>query len=331
MAQKSLSSIISKADKDLSSTPVLVEGLLRAVDHTKFDKLIRTKQVNKLFAKIEASALSVLLGKCDQSLLDPQLEDEGLAAARRMSIADAIVAVLRSRSIQKKWQPDEDSPEFRIFLMLLIHASFQSTSTIDGVQITPCPPISNGSRKVFATGLSSCITVILTHTKHPQAFFDSALKAVHALETKNGSGKIECLCSAIALSEIRKAQAYRTTSTNTEAGSLDGSLSAALDLLIDVTTIQAYTDDEDAVNLLTDVAECARDVKSSGQNEVSERVIEVLLTLISKPSVFGRKLVAQIFPRCTSSVTQAGLNALLKVCIGPWIMPISVSLTATGS
>ena len=307
----------SKADKDPSSTAALIQGLLRAIHHTKFDKLLKTKQMDKLITKVESAPLRAILSAADLSILAPRLADEGLAAARRMSIADALVATFRSRSVQKDWQPDEDSPEFCIFLMLLLHSSFRSTMTIDGIEVAPFPPISADSRKLFATRLASCMTTILTQTKDPLQFFNNILKAIDSLEIKYGSGKIECVSSAIALSEIEKAQAYRTGVTTTEARSSDGSISKALDLLNAVSTIQAYTDDEDAVNLLSETTECAKAIKSSEGNEISERIIEVLLTLVSKPSVFGRKLVSQVFPHCTSSVTKEGLNTLLKVRIHP--------------
>ena len=317
IAQKSLSSILSKADIDPSSAPVLVEGLLRAVGHTKFDKLIRTKHVGKLITSIETTALRTILDNLDRSILDPQLGDEGLAAARRTSIADALVATFRLRSVQKGWQPDEDSCEFRIFLILFIRASFESTSTMDNTQVIPRPPISADSHKMLAKKLNTCITAVLVQSKEPLKFFDGILAAVHALEAQHGNEMIKNLCSAIALSEIQRAQAHQTTSKNAEVEPTGSRFSKAFNLLFAVTIIQARLDDEDAVNLLRDLNEWAENLKLTGGSESFERLVEILLTIVSKPSLFGRKLVAHIFPDCTSSVTQAGLNTLFKVCIDP--------------
>ena len=313
MAQKCLATLNLRAIRDPSSLPILVDGLLRAASCTNFDKLIRTQDIEKLIANGDSSALQRVLGKFDQLILNPQTEDDRIAAFRRQLIANVLVAVFRSRSTEMEWPFDRDSPEMQILLILIVHAYFSSRASIDGAEITPHPPLSKETRKLFGARFISCLTTLLTQRNDSVKSVVYLLKAIDSLETGRGSKRIERLCSEIASSEIRKTQANWIFSRRTESNAPNSEIMKALDLLIAVTTLQAYGDDEDAVNLLGELAECARDIQSCEETLVSVKIIEVLLTLISKPSVFAMKLVTRVFPACTSSVTEEGLMTLLKV------------------
>ena len=312
MAKKSLSSLVLRAEKDRSSVPILMEGLLRAIGHPYFASLIRSKLVEKLIANVETSDLQVVVGKLDHLILNPQIEDDGEATARRLTIANVLVDLLRSTSIQKEWKVTEDSPELRILSIFFFYANFSSGSATSRAGKMPTPPFSDNTRKLFNAKLSSCLTVILTQSKDSVKFFVHLLKVANTLQTKPGSDGIESLCSVVASSEIRKLHKNWDLMGRTDLDASGGEAVKALDLLIAVTIIQAYGDEEDAVNLLRDLAECAVNLKNNEKEKLAESIVEILLTLISKPSAFARKLVARIFPACTSSITDAGLATILK-------------------
>lgn len=82
--------------------------------------------------------------------------------------------------------------------------------------------------------------------------------------------------------------------------------------------LQLYNGDSDALSVLVDLGALSDKLHSNtgeGDDNTSEVLVELLLGLVSKPSVLLRKVAQQVFGALTSELTQSSLQLLFDVSL----------------
>ena len=91
-------------------------------------------------------------------------------------------------------------------------------------------------------------------------------------------------------------------------------LTQALALLHAVSIFQLYNEDPDAVEVLHDLAEYSNRLKkgviADTETGSSELLVEILLSMVARPSSLMRQVSQQVFEACTSVVSSGGLELL---------------------
>jgi DNA polymerase phi len=174
------------------------------------------------------------------------------------------------------------------------------------------PDLSDKSRTLFRNRLASAFAHLMPH---PRSFFypcelllddnftpDAIPMDEHILEVSNQArGIIKKLC--------KKAK----KSLDAEKRSLE-----SLSLLYALVIFQLYNGEADAVNLLDelklyyDSLTQKKDAASPG-TEASVILVEVLLSLISRPSALFRKVAEQVFTAFCSELTEEGIKLMTDV------------------
>lgn len=331
-AQKAMQSLQKRIEAEPEVAAALLKDLLLSTNYIDFDKLTKTKTVEKLLSIEDIDAQLGLVKALGEAVQKPGLENPEDAAARRRQIIllqGKFFAQWMSRpgniELYSENNPGQarrlelyDVPPLGV-LMAWIDAAYFATAESD-------VEMSNDTRGLAKARLS-------TH-------LEQALKA-------GGLGK-HMLCAAIGKIHFREKASQQTViafdpgvrsildrgwqrfeslglywNGDVESVKLDGKstpFKEGLLLLYCLTLFQVYNGDAEAVEILEDLlvyheqAEL-RSTKTSAHKteDQSDALIEILLSFASKPSKFLRRVINIIFEGIAPQVTSKGLESLVRI------------------
>ena len=96
-------------------------------------------------------------------------------------------------------------------------------------------------------------------------------------------------------------------------GESEGMHIRALQLMYSLVMLQLYNGDSDALSILADLGALCDRMAENGED--LELLVDLLLSLLSKPSALSRKLAQQVFAVFSSDLTAASLQLLFDVSV----------------
>ena len=311
---KVLKAIHARVEIEPQIRTAVIRGLLGPNGHANFDYVTKTKTVEKLLSQIDAQILRTVLPLFEHLILKPQVREETGAASRRQMLADQLLSVLRSRQIDglSKAAVSEYNACMEHLLTFFVDVAYFSP------RLAVEPSISKASQDVFKSRIASCLTHMVAKTEDPAQFPYYVVTTIHKREKEDADNRP--LFDAD--DNIRKnvARAWKTLDKvhlkAVKPRASGQNMLRAFKLLYSLTILQTYNGDSESVNILDELRSCYdslvkhRDKDNQGGSEI---MVEILLSLVSKPSLLFRRLAQQVFGAFAPSVNAAGLQSMIAV------------------
>lgn len=314
VALKVLKAIHARVDIEPEATVAALGGLLGPNGHVNFDHVTKTKTVEKLLSQVDMQTLRIVLPLFEHLILKPQVTDESGAASRRQMLADQLLSAIRSRQIDSL--PKAAVSEYRAFIEQLL------TLFVDVAYFSPRlaaePPIAKPSQDVFRARISSCLTHLVGKAEDPAQFPYYVVVTIRKREHEDTSS--QPLVDADDNIRRTVARAWKildklhAKAENPQASRRN--LLRAFELLYSLTILQTYNGDSDAVSILDELKSCYDSLvkhRDQDSQEGSEMMVEILLSLVSKPSLLFRRLAQQVFGAIAPSINASGLQSMIAV------------------
>lgn len=150
---------------------------------------------------------------------------------------------------------------------------------------------------------TKCTSSFARLARRPEDFADLC-NAILSIETEKGEDDDETAWSAM-LQAYERLKELLDPKNETDATRAQRQ---ALSLLHAVGILQFHNRDPDAIELLDELEECYN--KLSGEEGLSEFLVEILLALVSRPSSLMRKVSQQVFEAFTPMISATALELL---------------------
>ncbi|KAL8990036.1 MAG: hypothetical protein Q9177_001212 [Variospora cf. flavescens] len=320
-AERSIRSILDRVKVEPSSAAAALESFscMSVEGYLSFDQLTKTKTLERLMSIADDnSLLNVGLELCNK-LVCPDAQDDQVATARRQVLADEIMMLLKSRPTfhsevgsASTLRPLVD----RILEVLVICSYFSVDASATNRRDLPDPPVSGKTQDMLRTRLLTCLSHIVSKFPDPGSYVYRAVGVIRLKESDSLlrsnldptgpiSGTMGQAWTFLALiaDDLEKAKGNKT-------------FLEAFILLYSLTVLQVHNGDADAVSMLDELRSCYDRMTQRGQvhgEQGSEVLIEILLSLVAKPSVLFRRLAEQVLSTATSDINSNGLQAMVKV------------------
>ncbi|MCJ1405050.1 DNA-directed DNA polymerase [Xylographa trunciseda] len=323
IADKSLRVIHSRIDGDPQIASVVIERLI-ANGYANFDSITKTKTIEKLLNQADLQALQDIIPIFGQLIHRPEVEDDKDASITRKLISDHLVSLVRSTP--SPVEGDLALKEYQrcmsaVTTIFLKHAYFEVISDVNDPAKSPEPPMSIGSREVFMSRLMSCLSHLMMKSHNPAYHPYEVVNTVRLYETQ--TEKYKPLMSLDKESHVARtiSKAWKTVhklhqdEQSVEPGKIE--YLRAIKLLYTLIILQIYNGDADAVSIIDELQSCVRDLFNAkslvDHGKASETLVEIILSLVSKPSLLFKRLAQQVFSVCTSIINSDGLQSMIMV------------------
>ena len=317
-AERAKNSILARARSSPDVRPLILTALLmEPYGDLNFDRTTKTKTVESLLAHIDESTLKHMIPVYDALILRPGVQDEKGAASTRIAVADQLVSAVRNLP-PENIEHDSESLSvvgvvLMVFSLLVKYAYYDLDDVQEGQNNKPSPPISQASRQMFRSRISSCLTHLTAQSKDPGLVPYHLMLVIRSREEGSDSGGLLLIVDG-AIREViettRKMMKEITLEVaKTPQDSSKGQYLRSLRLLYSLTLLQVYNEDAEAVSMLEELNDM------ENVQEGSATLVEILLSFSSKPSQLFRRLSQQVFTACASFIDEVGLRSMLKVSI----------------
>ena len=322
-AEKSIKAIIARAHSNPNTRAPIIKALLDPVTgEANFDKITKTKTVETLTSLIDDPAFEQVVEIYENMILRPGVEDEKTAASRRQSAADQLVSAVRSPQLH----PTKDGlaksectlNTRRILALLAKFAYFDVDNASDDRGISPGPKVSQASREMFRTRISSCLSSLVAKSVGEPSHFAYEL----VCDIRSGAENAKHPSTLNADDNVRNVlnEAWQVLSKVHTQSSLGSDAEMryfrALELLYSLTILQVHNEEADAVGILVELNDNFKPLLHKKKRpRDSATLIEILLSFIARPSQLFRRLSQQVFTACASELDDTALQSMIKVRI----------------
>ena len=306
--------------KEPEVATAIIGALLAPQGHDNFILIIQNDLFERILSQVDFRTMRTILPLFDRWILRPHAPDEKTALSRRQVIIDILLGVLRPRPIQKnshRTDTEHHSVASQFLATLTRHAYFQIREDEDSLDAVPEPPFSSATREMFKSRILSCLTNLSIKGSDACYPYDAVCN-IHKWEKQSDLISAVFEEDDISSKSIRRAwKALRKI--HSQEQSVDPERTTQLNafkLLLSTAVLQVYNGDTDAVNLLDEVHDCYKSLikrAHKGQNHGSEILVEILLSLVSKPSLLLRKTAHDVFETFASFINAEGLQSMSKV------------------
>ena len=321
-AERSVKAILTRARLNPNTKAPILKALLDPVNgDLNFDKTTKTKTVETLTSIVDDLAFEQVVEIYEILILRPGVGDEKTAASRRQSAADQLVFAVRSIQLDPTKEISAKSEYLpnisRILALLAKHAYFDVDNSPDNRSISPTPKISQASREMFRTRISSCLSSLVAKlTGRPSYFAYDLVCGIHRQE-ENVNHSYTVLNADDDVRSVLEL-AWHILSKVHAQNSLDSAGDAqffrALELLYSLTILQVHNQEPDAVGVLDELNHSFEPLLHKKKPlRDSATLIEILLSFIAKPSQLFRRLAQQVFTACASELDNTALQSMIKV------------------
>ena len=317
-AERAKNSILARARSSPDIRALILTALLmEPYGDLNFDRTTKTKTVESLLAHIDESTLKQMIPLYDALILRPGVQDEKAAASTRIAVADQLVSAVRNLPPENIEHDSESLSVIGDVLMVLSllvkYAYFDLDDVQEGQNNKPSPPISQASRQMFRSRISSCLTHLTAQSKDPGLVPYHLMLVIRSREEGSDSGGLLLVVDDTIREVIettrKRMKEITLEMAKTPQDSSKGQYLRSLRLLYSLTLLQVYNEDAEAVSMLEEL----NDMKNV--QEGSATLVEILLSFASKPSQLFRRLSQQVFTACASFIDVVGLQSMFKVSI----------------
>jgi len=335
-AKTPLEVIRARVKKEPDLAAAMLSGLICQNGAINFDHITKSKTVDSVLSTASPPALVKIVSQFRGMILHPDTEDQQVADSQRRMLADVLVSAVRSCNKQQADATDPDAAKEWLEQLLLVFVEFaysvpDSAAREDTV---PRPPVSDASRAMFQSRLSSSLAHILSVRLDEEITLPYAVvSALHSRVESSGTSKLSLQANKQVWKTLKRAHKTlgKVASQVRELWtvSLDHELICqeraanekqkptfrAFKLLYSITILQVYNADPDAVSVLDELDECYASVAqhTGAQAHAFDLLIEVILGSVAKPSALFRKLAEQVFTTFASEVTAQSLQSMIDI------------------
>ena len=318
-ADKCIKSIIDKATSDSESkVPILKALLAEPSGNINFDKITKTKTVELILPQIDKMQCNQVMSMYEEFVLRPGDQNEKIAASKRLIVADQLVSALRNKQIEINKVDARTTEDFMICSILNLLAKFAYFDLANAQRGKPDPPLSQNSRQIYRTRISSCLGHLLAKSTDPAYYAYNLVKSIRDGERNQAYGTSLLEVDATVSKVIRKAWDI-TEKANSQARlesakSTKRTKSYPITLLYSLTLLQIYNGDVEAVGMLEELNDLFQgQILKDSYTKHSAALIEIILSFASKPSQVFRRLAHQVFLSYTSTIDETDLQCITKV------------------
>ncbi|KAF7515993.1 hypothetical protein G7054_g14339 [Neopestalotiopsis clavispora] len=275
--------------------PVLTQ-LLGKHGAYDFDLRAKAKTIEKLLQASFTEDVDAVFELLQKPVIKIKEDDVAEVEKLRRVYADYLVKICTTDKIH-----DDEKTEIRG--RVLETAVKQLTNYAYSNKDTSfSPELSTKTREYYRTRLESAFAK-LTKRQEDYSYLCNAVLAIDASAVQM-SDEIEAELKAAnkTLKKLVKASTKKSKGSGSSLG---------LALLYAITILQLYNGDSDALNTLEDLKQCSEKMDEA-DNDASALLVEILLSLVSRPSPMMRQITQQVFESYTSQLTEDALQRLTE-------------------
>lgn len=291
-ALKAIEGVVSSHPGTL--VPVL-HSLLGKNGVYAFDQRTNTKTVDRLLQNINKDTEKDVFDIIQQPIATlPQLDDAAAQTAVRLYID----YLARSLNASTSVKPGEQS-SYSLALNELSRLAYSQPEDV------PARALTNQIKELCRTRLESSLAKLTRRADD----FDVFCNVVSSIDLSSTAMDEAITAEKDAALARMQMLLKRKTSTAQEK-----SLAQGLAMLYAVSIFQLYNEDPDAMEVLSDLAQFSDRLKKGKLGEKnagsSEFLVEILLSMVARPSSLMRQVSQQVFDAFTSQVSVEGLELL---------------------
>lgn len=326
-------------------TGACVRALLRSVSYGDFDQITKTKTMRSLLEVDDPAVLQAIHLTLTSLLKAPaEGEDQAAALTRQKSIINLETKVLAARipQVEQKGATNNDFGFEEKDLILDILELFVRELCISRTEELPkqslhlVPVLLSEAQGLVKERLALSFEQVLKLGPVGCRIFQNVALEIRSLEQQKVPMAVvfedeiqEMVEQAFTtLARLRTTFGKSASDNKTKSKSAKGSLpeqfpsfNDGLSLLFSLVLIQIYSGDSEAVQILQELLENhanfgekeKRKSTSPDQLDSTDSIIEILLSLVSTPSKFMRRITAQVFEAFAPYITSNGLESLSRV------------------
>ena len=307
-AKLPLHQIISRAKTDAPASIELISAMLQV---GAFDSLTKTKTMESVLQHVKEDSLESVVTTIAHSVKRPGVEEQAQAENKRRMLGDLLLVCVKAHSIRGAEKEEDGSAQSTGIVSWL---GGLLDCLVEHIYLQPeesktTPPVSDSSRTLLRTRLNAVLGVSLGLSVGQAVAVPSGVVA----RLLSSQARLLTPLSDRA-NDALKASAKSLKMIDAKAKSASGPSEAALrafQLLFTMSMLQVYNLEPDSVEALEDLSSSYEAWKEGGDSVTM--LVELLLSLISKPSAIFRKLAEQVFSTFASAMTAESFQSLLDI------------------
>ncbi|KAL2885504.1 DNA polymerase V [Ceratocystis lukuohia] len=346
-AQRALKSVSDLASCIPSTAPVLVKAVLGSNGSYAFDARTNSKTVEKTLQKTQASEASDIVAFLEQRLRETTGPDSADSVAHLHAYVEYLYKLMDSSEAPENKQADAAGGEgsaASLAIHKLAQLAYAPAKEAAALGLTEKTKDLCKTRLESAFAKLSRRTEDMTYLCHAIAAIDpdmfdmeeeistelaEARKQMKKLLKPATSGEKKTKASkekSKADKKSKKDVIVEEAKTAAIEDKNDEAVRKGLALMYAVSIFQLYNDDPDALNMLNDLKQYqkqfkarsaskkkAKDDSEGDEDPVFALFVEILLSMVARPSSLTRQVSKQVFEAFSSYITAAGLQALVTV------------------
>lgn len=299
----------ARAARDPESAYDLVVGLMTAHGSPIFDQLTKSKTVTTIVSKASITSLQRIIPLLDELIHRPGEADPKTVESHRRASAELLMCALR------RYKPEDNGASW-VTVILNTLSKYAYMTEKDPVA-RPQPSLTISSREFFRTKLSSAFAHLMSggSTDKP----NWSLHVLRYLWSGERSGQwVMAVEFDDPIEEVGRRARKRMHQLEQMEETVDEQKKSRIEILTSLYSLvmfEQYNGNSDAVSVLSELDVVCDQGLDDGdaKKDVFELLIELLLALVSKPSLLWRRLAQQAFAAFGSSWTAASLQLLYDV------------------
>ena len=314
-AKLPLTSLIARIKTSPEALPEALTAILGNNGVVNFDQLTKTRTIDELLSHVSKSSINQVLAILVRHIYYPEQSEHLSVDASQRIVADILLQLARKQAAASQRHNAANEADLGAFpwydlLIALARPGYVAAAKPVETLVTPSDKI----QELFRTRTMSCLQHILS--ANLDAEFSLPFRLALDVQEWSRSSSYSAIFKADGriLATINQTMVSMKDLDRVGRKSKDvkqRSSARALKLLFALSLLQAFANDPDAVSLLDDLDLCYTSWKQS--EDASMVLIEVLLSLVSKPSALFRKLAEQVFGAFASQLTSDALQSMLDI------------------
>ena len=318
-AEKLRRAILKRSDVNPDTIPAVLTRLIAPpFGDISFDRRTKTKTVETLLSNAAKAGILEVLHFLEDLILLPGADNEKSNTSARQILVEHLVNAVRSVQIESTMKPRTmDFMQGALFLISKF-AYFDIPFPPNPGTDVPTPIMTSASRNLFRTRLSSLLSYLIAQSIDASQIAYDLVFSLNKHQDQSGAPQVllqlEHEMQKVmddALETLRSLQSKKGQRT-TKPGTYDSRI-----LLVALSILQVHNGDPDAIGILEDLRIIfRRQAESPGEPEQKDDVgaiVEILLSLVSKPSQLFRRVSHDVFASLTADITEQGLEPMFKV------------------
>jgi DNA polymerase phi len=296
-ATKALKAIESTTSAHPSTIIPILKGLLGENGAYNFDQRTNTKTVDQILQNVSGETGEEILKIIRSPLGTIAKQDTKKASSTLRVYVDYLSKILNASA----------SPTSGEFQETVFSAALQELSQLAYSQPKniPADTLTEGVRELCRTRLESSFAKVSRRTED----YGSLCLAVSSIDP-DSVAMTEEIKTAVQEALLRMQKLLRRKAVDESEKSLFQSIA----MLHAVSIFRLYNEDPDAMEVLNDLAQCSDRLKKGKSAETeagtSEIILEILLSMVVRPSSLMRQVTQQVFGAFTPQISAAGLELL---------------------